>query len=162
QSAERFELFERLASDMLAGYSAAPPYYRVDAEHNTIEPRPPLTERDWDAIIAVMEDRRITGIATPAMTDRALERLSKLDFVTCIRMDGARAVSDDGLQALARMPQLEELELGGWYSPHTDRGLEVLRQLKALRRLPLRRRRHAQYRGAAETAHADGAGERRH
>jgi len=215
QSAERFELFERLAKDMLAGYAgdtaalerlgayfgdsynnaqrlerirdrinalhdraaeptladtrlvvarhfgfdnwanlvlgltqpaggtaaarppAAPPFYRIDAEHNTIEPRPPLTERDWDAIIGVMEDRRITGIATPAMTHRALERLSKLGFVTRIRMDGARQVSDGGLLHLARMPQLVELELGGWYCPHTDRGLEVLRHLKALQRFQL-------------------------
>ena len=84
-----------------------------------------------------MEERGITGIATPAMTDRVLERLSRLAFVTTIRMDGARQVSDDGLQHLARMPQLEELELGGWYCPHTDRGLEVLRHLKALRRFQM-------------------------
>lgn len=120
-----------------SGQALAPPYYRIDAEHNIIEPRPPLTERDWDAIIAVMEDRRITGIATSAMTDRALERLARLDFVTCLRMDGARQVSDDGLQHLARMPQLVELELGGWYCPHTDRGLEVLRQLRTLRRFQM-------------------------
>jgi hypothetical protein len=120
-----------------AGPTTPPPYYRIDAEHNTIEPRPPLTERDWDAIIDVMQDRRITGIATPAMTDRALGRLSHLDFVTSIRMDGARHVTDDGLQHLARMPQLVELELGGWHSPHTDRGLDVLRHLKALRRFQM-------------------------
>ena len=119
-----------------AGAATVPPYYRID-EHGFIEPRPPLTDRDWDAILGVMEDRRITGIATPAMTDRALERLSRLDFVTRIRMDGARQVSDEGLQHLARMPQLVELELGGWHSPHTDRGLEVLRHLRALRRFQM-------------------------
>ncbi len=117
--------------------SAGPPFYHIDVEHNTIEPRAPLTNRDWDAILGVMEERGITGIATPAMTDRVLERLSRLAFVTTIRMDGARQVSDDGLQHLARMPQLEELELGGWYCPHTDRGLEVLRHLKALRRFQM-------------------------
>jgi hypothetical protein len=120
-----------------AGTAADPPYYRIDAEHGFIEPRPPLTDRDWDAIFDLMEHRRITGIATPAMTDRALERLSRLDFVTRIRMDGARRVSDEGLQHLARMPQLVELELGGWHCPHTDRGLEVLRHLRALRRFQL-------------------------
>jgi hypothetical protein len=120
-----------------SGQAPVPPYYRIDAEHNIIEPRPPLTERDWDAIITAMEERRITGIATSAMTDRALERLARLDFVTHIRMDGARQVSDDGLQHLARMPQLVELELGGWYCPHTDRGLEVLRHLRALRRFQM-------------------------
>ena len=120
-----------------AGTATVPPYYRIDAEHGFIEPRPPLTDRDWDAIFGVMEERRITGIATPDMTDRALERLAKLDFVTRIRMDGARQVSDEGLQHLTRMPQLVELELGGWHSPHTDRGLEVLRHLRALRRFQM-------------------------
>lgn len=130
-------LAQPAGSAAASGPTTAPPYYRIDAEQNTIEPRPPLADRDWDAIFGVMEERGITGIATAAMTDRVLERLSKLDFVTSIRMDGARHVTDDGLLHLARMPQLVELELGGWYCPHTDRGLEVLRHLKALRRFQM-------------------------
>ena len=115
------------------GLTRAPPFYRIDEEHNTIEPKPPLTDRDWDAIFAVMEERGITGISSAAMTDSALDRLSRLSFVTRINIGGARRVTDEGLMALAAMPQLEELELGGWHCPTTDRGLEVLRHLKALR-----------------------------
>lgn len=117
-----------------AGMTAAPPFYKIDAKRNLIEPRSPLTEGDWDAIFAVMTERRITGIATAAMTDRAMQRLAQLDFVTSVNVGGARGVSDDGLLHLAGMPQLEELELGGWHCPLTDRGLEVLRHLTALKR----------------------------
>ena len=102
-----------------------------------------------------MEERGITGIVAPAMTDRALQRLSRLAFVTTIRMDGARQVSDDGLQHLARMPQLEELELGGWYCPHTDRGLEVLRNLKALRRFQMCWAQHVSDAGIANLTFCD-------
>ncbi len=38
---------------------------------------------------------------------------------------------------LARMPQLTELDLSGWHSPLTDRGLVVLRQLPELRKFSL-------------------------
>jgi hypothetical protein len=119
------------------GEGGVPPFYRVDRKANTIQPRPPLTESDWDAIFAIMKERGITGIATPAMTDRAMERLSRLDFVTRIEVDGARALTDDGLRPLARMPQLEDLDLSGWYSPITDQGLEVLRHLRSLKRFSM-------------------------
>jgi F-box/leucine-rich repeat protein 14 len=133
------ELAESMAqpqeSDAISapGLTTAPPFYRIDEKHNTIEPQPPLADRDWDAIFAVMEQRGITGIATSAMIDSALERVSRLSFVTRVHIGGAKRVTDAGLMALAAMPQLEELELGGWHCPTTDRGLEVLRHLTALR-----------------------------
>lgn len=130
-------------------------FYRIDTGRDTLVPQPPLTDRDWDAIFGVMTERRITGIATPAMTDRALERLSQLDFVTHVHFDGARLVSDDGLRHLARMPQLVELDLGGWYSPYTDRGLEVLRQLPALRRFQTCWAQHISDAGVANLAFCD-------
>jgi hypothetical protein len=119
------------------GVGSGPPFYRVDREHNTIEPRPPLTAGDWDTIFAIMKERGITGIATSALTDRAMERLSRLDFVTRIHVDGAREFTDDGLRQVARMPQLEDLDLSGWYSPITDQGLEVLRHLRSLKRFSM-------------------------
>ena len=45
--------------------------------------------------------------------------------------------SDDGLRQLGRMTQLRHLALGGPRSPITDRGLEVLRDLKELRRFQM-------------------------
>jgi hypothetical protein len=120
--------------DSAVGLSAAPPFYRIDAHHNTIEPRPPLSDADWETIFAIMKERNLTGITAACMTDAAMERLSRLDFVTRVNCDGARQLSDDGLQHLARMPQLEELNLSGYHSPITDRGLAVLGYLKRLKR----------------------------
>jgi hypothetical protein len=115
-------------------HGATPPFYRLDLERNRIEPRPPLSDADWDAILDVMRERRITAISTPALTDRAMAKLARLDFVTAIHAGGAQGLTDEGVLQIARMPQLEELELGGWHCPVTDRGLEVLRHLARLRR----------------------------
>jgi hypothetical protein len=115
------------------GLSPAPPFYRIDAGHNTIEPRPPLSDSDWDTIFALMKEMGVTGIRAACMTDGAMERLARLDFVTRINVDGARQLTDDGFRHLARMPQLQELDLSGYHSPVTDRGLEGLRLLKELR-----------------------------
>jgi hypothetical protein len=115
------------------GLSSAAPFYRIDPKDNTIEPRPPLSDGDWDTIFAVMRERGITGINAASMTDSAIERLSRLDFVKRISVGGARQLTDDGLLQLARMPQLEALDLSGYHSLLTDRGLEVLRHLRELR-----------------------------
>lgn len=119
------------------GLSSTPPFYRIDRAKRTIHPRPPLGDHDWDTIVDVMREHGLTGIETSAMTDRAMEKLSRLDFVTSVKFDGAQALSDDGLLHLAQMAQLEELELGGWHCPLTDRGLEVLRHLRELRRFSM-------------------------
>jgi hypothetical protein len=119
------------------GHSSSPPFYKIDARHNTIEPRPPLADGDWDTIFGVMKELGITGISAASMTDGALESLARLEFVTRVNVGGARQLTDDGLRHLAHMPQLEELDLSGYHSPLTDRGLEVLRHLKHLRRFQM-------------------------
>jgi hypothetical protein len=116
--------------DSRLGLSTAPPFYRIDARHSVIEPQPPLTDADWDTIFGVMKERGIGGIKTAAMTNSAMARLSRLEFVTSVDVGGARALTDDGLLHLARMPQLERLSLGGQL---TDRAFAVLRQLPQLR-----------------------------
>jgi hypothetical protein len=123
--------------DARLGLSAGPPFYRIDRQRRTIEPHPPLSERDWDTVFAVMQEQQLTGISSPVLTDSALARLARLDFVTRINLDGARQLSDDGVLQFSRMPQLEELDLSGWHSPLTDRGLEVLRELRNLRRFKM-------------------------
>ena len=119
------------------GLSTTPPFYRIDSRNNTIEPAPPLSDRDWDVVFAVMRERRLTGISTSAMTNGAMARLAKLDFVTRVNVGGAQQLTDDGFLHLANMPQLEELEAGGWHCPLTDRALEVLRHLTALRKVQI-------------------------
>ena len=92
------------------GLSAAPPFYRIDRRTNTMEPRPPVADRDWEAIIAVMEDEGITGLnANGQMTDAALERLSHLDHVTRLNLDGSKRLTDAGVRHLGeQLPERRE------------------------------------------------------
>ena len=116
------------------GMSTTPPFYKIDWTANTIEVRPPVSDKEWDIIFAVMEEHGITGLrAGGPMTDAAMARLPPQ--VTTLHAGGSKRLTDAGLLHLARMPQLQELDLsedpGGRI---TDRGLEVLRHLPELRR----------------------------
>jgi hypothetical protein len=114
------------------GLSATPPFFRIDWADNWIEPRPPLSDRDWDEIFEVMRDHRITGLrAAGQMNDAFLERLARLDHVTSVHLEGCRRVTDAGLAHLARMTRVERLNLTG--CSITDQGLSILRQLPELR-----------------------------
>ena len=79
-----------------------------------------------------MRENRITGLrAGWLMTNEILARLTGLDLVTSLDLSDSRRVTDEGLRHLARMPQLEVLNLTG--CEITDHGLAVLRNLPALR-----------------------------
>jgi hypothetical protein len=121
------------------GMSATPPFYKIDRRENRIELRPPISDRDWDTIFAVMKEQRITELnAGGQMTDAAMERLPQLDFVTRLGIGGSKRLTDDGLQHLARMPQLQELDMSEYPGGQiTDRGLEALRHLTELRRFQI-------------------------
>src|SRR5262249_20028542 len=68
------------------------------------------------------------------MTDDMLKSVAELELVTRLDLGGSRDLTDDGLLHLARMPQLEHLELSEYPGGKlTDRGLEVLRHLPNLR-----------------------------
>src|SRR6185503_19037327 len=57
---------------------------------------------------------------------------------TRLNLGGSNRLGDDGLRHLARMPRLQELDLSNYPGgPISDRGLEALRELKALRRIEL-------------------------
>lgn len=121
----------------LALRSTTAPFYRIDELRRTIMVRPPIADRDWDVIFAVMEEHGLTGISTPAIPNSAMQRLARLDFVTTLHFDGARTLTDEGLLHVARMPQLEHIDLSGWHSPITDRGLEAFAGLENLRTLSM-------------------------
>jgi hypothetical protein len=114
------------------------PFYTIDPVERRITVRPPLSEHDWDAVFDSMRELRLTALDTGGqLTDAALARLARLVHVTRLNLGDGRWLTDDGLQALAGMHELEELELGGPTCPVTDRGLEPLRRLTGLRRLEL-------------------------
>jgi RNA polymerase sigma factor (sigma-70 family) len=121
------------------GLSSTPPFYKVDWKSNTLEPLPPLSEKDWDTIFGALKERGITGLnAGGLLTDDIVERLVKSDQVTRLNLGGTKRLTDAGLLRLARMPQLQELNLSDYPGGAiTDAGLEVLRHLPELRRLQI-------------------------
>jgi len=120
-----------------AATGARPPgeAYPFDAADQSIAPRRALTANDWDRLIDVMKERRIAAFkAGGQITDAALRRIAELEHVTRLELGGSRQITDDGLQHLARMPQLRHLDLSHYPGGRiTDRGLEVLRHLPELR-----------------------------
>jgi hypothetical protein len=111
--------------------SSKPPFYRIDWTNNTIEPRQPMSSKDWEHLCAVINDLGITGINSQGLVgDKDLEIISQLDQITSLNFDGAKRLTDKGIRYLADMPQLRKLILGGQI---TDRGLEVLGHLRELR-----------------------------
>lgn len=117
------------------GLSSTPPFFKIDWMKKTIEPRLLLSRQDWETVFDVMCEYRLTGLrANGQMTDAAMEGLAKLDHVTSLNLGGSKKLTDLGLQHLARMPQLLELDLSEYPGGRiTDRGLEVLRHLSNLR-----------------------------
>lgn len=111
--------------------SSKPPFYRIDWTNNSIEPRQPMSTKDWENVCAVIKDLGLTSINSANLIgDEDLEIISQLDQVTSLNLDGSKRVTDEGLKHLAHMPQLRVLGLGGQI---TDRGLEVLAHLRELR-----------------------------
>lgn len=111
--------------------SSNPPFYRIDWTNNSIEPRQPMSTKDWENVCAVIRDLGLTTINSANLIgDDDLEIISQLDQITSLNLDGSKRLTDKGLQHLACMPQLRELILGGQI---TDRGLEVLDHLRELR-----------------------------
>ena len=111
--------------------SSKPPFYRVDWNNNSIEPRQPMSKKDWENICAVIKELGLTSINSANLIgDDDLEIISQLDQITSLNLDGSKRLTDKGLQYLSRMPQLRKLILGGQI---TDRGLEVLAHLRELR-----------------------------
>jgi hypothetical protein len=124
-------------SDRL-GMSSTPPFYKIDWKENELTVRGPVSGRDWETIFEVIRETGITGLNAGAqMTDAAMIKLSKLGVVTSLNVEGCVRLSDDGLMSLAAMPNLQELNLSGWHSRITDRGLKVLRNLTQLKRFQM-------------------------
>jgi hypothetical protein len=111
--------------------SSRPPFYRIDWTNNSIEPRQPMSPKDWEDLCAVIKDLGLTTVNSANLIgDDDLEVISRLEQITSLNLDGSKRLTDKGLQYLARMPRLRQLTLGGSI---TDRGLEALQHLRELR-----------------------------
>ena len=107
---------------------------RINQETNTMEVHGPLAPKHWDTVLGMMKEQGVTGLSAPGIDDAALERVSQLGHIETLRIESG-LLTDEGLQHLASLTDLRELEFGGPKARVTDRGLEVFRHLKELRRL---------------------------
>jgi hypothetical protein len=129
-----FGSWTALADGIRTGASPVPAY-AIDARENRIAPRRQLRVADWDALIAVMKERRITTLSAHGlMTDDVLARIAELDHVIALDLGGSQQLTAEGWLQLAKMPQLQHLNLSEYPGGRlTDRSLDVLRQLPNLR-----------------------------
>lgn len=120
--------------------STKPPFYRIDWTNNSIEPRQPMSSKDWEELCSVVKDLGLTGINSQGLVgDADLQIISQIDQITSLNLDGSNRLTDKGLGHLARMPQLRDLVLAGQV---TDRSLEVLAHLRELRVFQMYWQRH--------------------
>jgi hypothetical protein len=108
----------------------------VAGDPNPLETATTVLARNWDELLAAMRERKLSAIhATGQMTDEVLERVSHMDHVEELDLNGSRGVTDAGLRHLARLPRLRSLTLAG--CPIGDAGLEALRHAESLEQLNL-------------------------
>jgi hypothetical protein len=121
------------------GLSSKPPFYQIDWKTASLSLRQPMSSRDWDQLIDVMKEMRLTELnAGGQMSDEIMARVAELENLTRLNLGGSKRLTDSGLRQLSRMPQLVELELSDYPGGIvTDRGLESLRQLKELKRFQM-------------------------
>src|SRR5579863_888859 len=99
--------------------STRPPFYSIDWEENRLSARGPQTRKDWEEIFAVVEEYGISKLEAGGVTDDAMRALAKLACVTHLNVSGSNGLTDEGAQHLGRMPQLVDLEIGGWHTSLT-------------------------------------------
>ena len=116
------------------GITSTPPFFNIDTARGMIEVQQPMSPRDWDTLVAVMQERGLTGLdAHNMMDDAAMARLAGVPHVRVLKLHGSDRVTDAGLRHLAAFTELEDVELGGWNSPMTDAGFAALAGLPRLR-----------------------------
>jgi hypothetical protein len=94
------------------------------------------SSREWDAIIQLLAANPSARLhAEGQMTDAVLADVARIEAITALDLGGSKALTDEGVRHLARLPALRHLDLSG--TAITDRGLQVLRHLPALETLSL-------------------------
>jgi hypothetical protein len=108
--------------------------YEIDPVDRSASQRRLLNDNEWDSLIRDLREQRVTSLETGLMTNDLLARIVDLPDLTTLHLGGSRQLTDAGLQLLARMPQLERLNLSNYPGGHlTDKGLDVLRHLPNLK-----------------------------
>jgi hypothetical protein len=130
-----FSSWSKLIESAESGTAAQGAPYSIDPKENRIGPARYMRPADWEQMLTVMAERRVPAVDSQGMmNDAVMARIATMEHVTHISLGGSSELTDDGLMQLARMPQLEYLNLSAYPGDNmTDRGLEVLRHLPNLR-----------------------------
>jgi hypothetical protein len=117
------------------GLASTPPFHRIDSLRGIVTIQQPMSRRDWEALVAIMRERGLTGLeASKMMDDEAMALLAvAVPQVRVLKLHGSNRLTDEGLRHLASLRDLEEIELGGWHSSMTDAGFAALSGLPRLR-----------------------------
>jgi hypothetical protein len=119
-----------------AGPRAAAKPARLVTRDGPEDWRTVASSRDWDEILRLLAAHPSAGLSAEAqMTDALLAEVSRVETLTALGLSGCKAVTDEGVRHLARLPALQHLDLSG--TSITDAGLQVLRDLPRLRTLSL-------------------------
>lgn len=95
-----------------------------------------VVARTWDDLIDALATRRLTAVhAAGQMTDAVLQRIARLDQIEELDLSGSRGVTDAGLAHLSQLPRLRNLQLGGCAIGNP--GLEAVARLAALEKVGL-------------------------
>jgi hypothetical protein len=122
-------------STMVNSRVAAKPVRLADPDAPD-ESRPLARGREWDAILRLLATSPTARLhAEGQMTDAVLADVARIEAITALDLGGSKALTDEGVRHLARLPALKHLDLSG--TAITDRGLQVLRDLPALEMLSL-------------------------
>lgn len=114
----------------------AKPVRIVRADPTVEEERPVLASRDWPIVLHALRQAVAPGLdAAGQMTDAMLTDVRRVEHLVRLDASGSKAVTDEGVRALAGLSGLRHLDLGG--TAITDRALDVVRSLPALESLSL-------------------------
>jgi hypothetical protein len=119
-------------SDIQSYENLTPPFYRIDRKENSITVNGPQSLTNWETVFALVKEHNLTQLKASEISDEAMSRLPQQ--LTALNSGG---ITDNGLLHLAKMPQLQKLDIGNWHSVITDRGLQVLKHLTNLRRFDM-------------------------
>ena len=108
----------------------------IAGDPNPLETTTTVLARSWDDLLDAVREQRLSAIhATGQMTDAILERVSRLEQIEELDLNGSRAITDDGVRHLARLPKLRTLDLGGCAIGNA--ALEAIGRIASLERIIL-------------------------
>jgi hypothetical protein len=130
------------------------PPFVIDEAQNRIELRHGLDDADWDAVLTVIAERKITRVdANGQLSDAVVERLVALDHITHLEASNSQQLTDVGLRRLSALRHLQHLNVSN--AGITDAGLDVLRELPELKSFALHWDSHLSDAGLANLTFCD-------